>query len=214
MKIAILVFPGVEELDFVGFLEALAVANRIKGKKHFEIKVVGTEDGPIVCGGGMKVVPDQTLSSLGEHDLLFVPGGGASRDTGVDLLMTNGEVLARLVKSYEEGKKVWSVCTGGLVLAKAGLLDGKEAVTHHAYLDELESYGARIVHGRTVTDGRITTGGGISSSVDVGLLLVEMEFGEEFKNEVQTRMEYPPPPLRQSTKRTKGRVSTSGSDPL
>jgi transcriptional regulator GlxA family with amidase domain len=205
MKIAILVFPGVEELDFVGFLEALAVANRIKGKKYFEINVVGTEDGPIVCGGGMKVVPDQTLSSLGEHDLLFVPGGGASRDIGVDLLMKNEEVLARLAKSYEEGKKVWSVCTGGLVLAKAGLLKGREAVTHHAYLDELESSGAKVVERRTVTDGRITTGGGISSSIDVGLLLVEMELGEDFKREVQKRMEYPPPATRYSKNMTKRR---------
>jgi transcriptional regulator GlxA family with amidase domain len=205
MKIAILIFPGVEELDFVGFLETLAVANRIKRKKCFEIKVVGTEDGPIVCGGGMKVIPDLTLSSLGEHDLLFVPGGGASRDTGVDLLMKNGEVLARLAKSYEEGKKVWSVCTGGLVLAKAGLLKGRKAVTHHAYLDELESSGAKVVQGRTVTDGRVTTGGGISSSIDVGLLLVEMELGEEFKREVQTRMEYPPLPLHDSKKRAKKR---------
>jgi cyclohexyl-isocyanide hydratase len=205
MKIAILVFPGVEELDFVGFLEALAVANRIKGKKYFEIKVVGTEEGPIVCSGGMKVVPDQTLSGLGEHDLLFVPGGGASRDTGVDLLMKNGEVLARLAKSYKEGKKVWSVCTGGLVLARAGLLRGRKAVTHHAYLDELASSGAKVVQERTVTDGRITTGGGISSSIDVGLLLIEMELGEDFKREVQTRMEYPPPAPRRSKNRTKGR---------
>jgi len=193
MKVAILVFPGVEELDFVGFLETLAVTNRVNGRKDFEMDLVGTERGPIVCSGGMKVVPDQILPELREYDLLFVPGGGASRDTGVDLLMKDRQVLDKLNESYRKGKRIWSVCTGALLLGKAGLLKGRRATTHHAYLDQIESAGAIAVQERVVSDGRVTTGGGISSAVDVGLALVEAELGKEIRKMVETRMEYPPP---------------------
>ena len=193
MKIAILVFPGAEELDFVGFLEVLAVSNRVKGGEYFEKKLVGTEGGPILCSGGMKVMPDQTLSELGAHDLLFVPGGGATRGTGVDLLMKDRQVLDRLKASFQEGKRVWSVCTGALVLGQAGLLRGRRATTHHASMNRLKAAGATPVPERVVTDGRITTGGGISSSIDVGLALVEEELGKRFRRKVETRMEYPPP---------------------
>jgi cyclohexyl-isocyanide hydratase len=192
MKVAILVFPGVEELDFVGFLEPLAVANRVTGKRHFETKLVGTERGPVICSGGMKLLPDQTLSRLEEYDLLFVPGGGASRGTGVDLLMKNRQVLDKLNESYLRGKRIWSVCTGALVLGEAGLLKGMRATTHHISLDQLRAAGAKVVSERVVTDGRVTTGGGISSSIDLGLSLVEGELGEDVKREVEVRMEYHP----------------------
>ena len=193
MKVAILVVPGVEELDFVGFLEVLAVANRVEGRRHFETVLIGTERGAITCSGGLKVLPDRALSELGEHDLLFVPGGGASRRTGVDLMMRNRRVLGALKKSYGQGKRVWSVCTGALVLARAGLLEGRRATTHHSHFEDIRSAGADVVPSRTVTDGRVTTGGGISSSIDVGLLLVEEELGTTTRRKVQAGMEYPPP---------------------
>lgn len=190
MKVAILVFPGVEELDFVGFLEVLEVANRVKGSRYFETKLVGTGHGLVTCSGGMKVMPDKTLSRLGEHDLLFVPGGGAWRGTGVVRVAKNRQVLDALKKSYGEGKRVWSVCTGALVLGEAGLLKGRRATTHHAFLDRITLAGGKVSHGRTVTDGRVTTGGGISSSIDVGLALVQGELGKKVRREVQLRMEY------------------------
>jgi transcriptional regulator GlxA family with amidase domain len=192
MKVAILVFPGVEELDFVGFLEVLAVANRVRGERYFETELVGTEAGPIECSGGLKVVTDGNLRDLRGHDLLFVPGGGARRGVGVDALLGNRLVLDALKKAYDEGKMVWSVCTGALVLAKAGLLDGRAATTHHEFLDELKRSGARVRRARVVVDGRITTGGGISSSIDVGLELVKETLGREAAKEVGERMEYPP----------------------
>ena len=180
-------------MDFVGFLEALAVSNRVMECEYFEKKLVGTEKGPVLCSGGMKVIPDQTLSELGAHDLLFVPGGGASRRTGVDLLMKDRQVLDRLKESFREGKRVWSVCTGALVLGKAGLLRGRRATTHHASMDQMKSAGATVISERVVTDGRVTTGGGISSSIDVGLALVEQELGKRIRKKVEERMEYPPP---------------------
>jgi cyclohexyl-isocyanide hydratase len=193
MKVAILVFPGAEELDFVGFLETLTVANRLKGKRYFEVKLVGTQRDPITCSGGMKVVPAQDLSELRDHDLLFLPGGGASSKTGVAALMKNRQVLDRLEESYVEGKRIVSVCTGALVLGRAGLLKGRRAITHHMYLDQLKSFGAIATSERVVTDGRVTTGGGISSSIDTGLALVEEELGPDIRREVANRMEYSPP---------------------
>jgi len=192
MKVAILVFPGVEELDFVGFLEVLAVANRVQGERYFETELVGTEAGPIECSGGLKVIPDGKLRDLGGQDLLFVPGGGAKRGTGVDTLLGNRLVLGALQKAYGEGKMVWSVCTGALLLARAGLLDGRAATTHHEFFDDLKRSGAKVRRARVVVDGRITTGGGISSSIDVGLELVKETLGREAAKEVGERMEYPP----------------------
>jgi len=192
MKVAILVFPGVEELDFVGFLEVLAVANRVRGERYFETELVGTEAGPIECSGGLMVVPDENLRDLGGQDLLFVPGGGARRGIGVDALLRNRLVLGALKKTYEEGKMVWSVCTGALLLARAGLLDGRAATTHHEFLNDLKRSGARVQRARVVVDGRIATGGGISSSIDVGLELVKETLGREAAKEVGERMEYPP----------------------
>lgn len=181
-----------EELDFVGFLEVLAVANRVKGRRWFEMEIVGTSKGPIVCSGGLKVVPDRTIARPGEQDMVFVPGGGASRGSGVDLASQDRRVLKLLRSAERRGDLVWSVCTGALVLGSAGLLKGKRAVTHHGFLDRLEEYGARVVRGRTVSDGKITTGGGISSSIDVGLELVRQSLGEKAMRQVQERMEYHP----------------------
>lgn len=193
MKVAILVFPGVEELDFVGFLEALAVANRVKGRKYFETQLLGTRPGPVRCSGGMVVLPDKGLSALRGHELLLVPGGGARRQTGVGAAMRNESVLRAIRRTHVDGKMVWSVCTGALILSKAGLLKGRRAVTHHEFLKELGSEGARVVRRRTVTDGRVTTAGGISSSIDLGLLLVRKQLGGKVAREVGKRMEYPPP---------------------
>jgi transcriptional regulator GlxA family with amidase domain len=192
MKVAILVFPGVEELDFVGFLEVLAVANRLRGERYFETELVGTEVGPIECSGRLKVVPDRNLRDLKGQDLFFVPGGGARRGTGVDALLEDRLVLDTLKKTHEEGKMVWSVCTGALLLARAGLLDGRAATTHHEFLDDPKRSGAKVQRARVVVDGRIATGGGIASSIDVGLELVEKTLGRKAAKEVGERMEYPP----------------------
>ena len=189
---AVLVFPGAEELDFVGFLEVLAVANRVCGRRYFDTVIVGTEDGPIRCRGGMNIVPDVTLTHMGSHDLFFVPGGGAGTRTGVELLAEDRGVLKAIRESYSDGNRVWSVCTGALVLGKAGLLRGRKATTHHSYLERIRESGAKVVRRRVVKDGRVTTGGGISSSIDVGLALVEEDLGKAVRREVQTRMEYPP----------------------
>ena len=194
MKVTILVFPGVEELDFVGFLEVLAVANRSMGMRWFDTQLVGTTKSTILCSGGLKVVPDTTVRSAVVGDMIFVPGGGSSRETGVDVVARDERVLRVLRTAERQGKLVWSVCTGALVLGSAGLLKGRKAVTHHSVINKLQDFGAKPVRKRTVTDGKITTGGGISSSIDVGLELVRIKLGERVASDVRKRMEYYPPP--------------------
>lgn len=193
MKVALLVFPGVEELDFVGFLEVLALANRIIGKEEFTTRLVSLEPGPVECSGGLKILTTSSSRSLREVNLVFVPGGGAGRGTGIDAVLQNASILEALRNAYSEGKLVWSVCTGALVLGRAGLLEGRKATTHHTHIKELKKYGAKPQRDRrVVTDGRITTGGGISSSLDMGLELVRMTLGSRMALEVGNRMEYPP----------------------
>ncbi|HYB75965.1 MAG TPA: DJ-1/PfpI family protein [Nitrososphaerales archaeon] len=192
MKVALLVFSGVEELDLVGFLEVLAVANRVIGLKEFDMRLVSLDPGPVECSGGLKILPTSSLTDLKGADVVFVPGGGAGRGTGVDPLLDDAAILESLRNAFSEGKMVWSVCTGALVLGKAGLLKGRKATTHHAYLKKLKNYGAKVQENqRVVVDGRITTGGGISSSVDVGLELVRRTLGPRIASEVGRRMEYP-----------------------
>lgn len=194
MKVVICVFQGVEELDFVGFLEPLAITNRILKSRYFEYSLAGIENDSVICSGGMKVEPDAVLDELksSDCDLLFVPGGGASTNGGVTKLLQDERTLSKIKGFYDEGKLVWSVCTGALVLGKAGLLKKKSATTHHGYLTRLESYGANALARRIVRSGRITTAGGISSSIDLGLELVRSELGKKFAMEVCERMEYLP----------------------
>ena len=196
MKVSILVFPGVEELDFVGFLEVLAVANRAVGRRWFETEIVGTTKGPITCSGGMRVLPDKTVAQVRGHDMIFVPGGGASRGTGVDAVEKDQRVLSLLRSAARQGKMVWAVCTGALILGSAGLLRNRRAVTHHDFFERLKTHGAKVSRGRTASDGRMTTGGGISSSIDMGLLLVRRSLGARVAGKVQRSMEYRPPSKR------------------
>jgi cyclohexyl-isocyanide hydratase len=192
LKVAIFVFPGVEELDFVGFLEALAVANRASGGKPFETQIVAATKEPVVTNGGMKVVPDADLEGMAEPDLFFAPGGGAGRGTGVDTVAQDPAVKETIGRLHGGGKMVWSVCTGAFILEAAGVLKGRRAATHHAYRETLAAMGVQVVSDRTVTDGTVTTGGGISSSIDVGLELVRKTLGEETAKKVGESMEYPP----------------------
>lgn len=193
MTVSILVFDGVEELDFVGFLEVLAVANRMVGRKWFRTELVGLTAGPITCSGGLKVLPERTIGRFGRSDMIFVPGGGASKGGGVDVASRDRRLLSLLRSASRGGKLVWSVCTGALILGSAGLLKGKKAVTHRSFLGSLPAYGAKVARARTVTDGNITTGGGISSSIDVGLELVRLSLGPTAARQVKRRMEYHPP---------------------
>jgi len=180
-RIAILVFPGVEELDFVGVYEVLAKLEQME-ECDLEVELVGTE-GEITCALGMRVVPHKTYRGLADYDLLVVPGG-----RGVEALMGD-EQLLREIKEFSQEHIVCSVCTGAFVLGAAGVLEGRRATTHHRRKEELKEF-CEVVEDRVVRDENVITAAGVSAALDLGLKIVELACGREAAERVAERVEY------------------------
>jgi transcriptional regulator GlxA family with amidase domain len=191
-SVLIVVFDGVEELDFCGPYEVFSVANRVAASSHdpvpYAITLAGEHDGPVICAGGLKVLPGSTLSGCAQPDILNVPGGAGAR-RGADI-----EPVVDFVREREPGCEiVASVCTGALLLARAGLLDGLRATTHWASLDLLRERHpeVQVIDGvKYVDEGRIITGGGISAGIDLALHIVARTNGPALATLTARRMEY------------------------
>jgi cyclohexyl-isocyanide hydratase len=187
---AILIFRDVEELDFVGVYEVFGNCStmieegslRLDRSVHVDI-VAG--ESPIVCRNGLKVVPDEVRSDYASYDALIVPGG-----RGIRPLMKNERFL-RILREYAGDHIICSVCTGSLLLGAAGILQGKSALTHSWYSKELEKY-AKVAAGRVHVDGNVITSAGITSSIDLGLRLLEMLYDKSVARKVADRLELPP----------------------
>jgi len=190
LKAAILIFLGVEELDFVGVYEVLAKGRAmareggLKLKEPLEVELVASI-GKVECANGMTVLPHRLYRGLQDYDALIIPGG-----RGVHALRDDERLLGEIREFAERpGALVASVCTGVLVLAWAGVLEGRGATTHHDHREQLAAY-CDVVPERVVVDGNVITGGGISSSLDLGLRVLEICFGEEVAGQVRARIEY------------------------
>jgi transcriptional regulator GlxA family with amidase domain len=189
VRVAFPVFPGVEELDLAGPWEAIALA-REHAEQEIDLFTVALTREPVRLHGGLRVVPDYAFSSEPKADAIVVPGGPGTRDEQSWL-----PVVAWLA-ARRETPLLASVCTGAFLLARAGLLDGRSATTHHSRLDELREQhpGVVVVAGRRVVDeGRVVTAGGVTAGIDLGLYLVGRLFGEEVADDVASVMEYPSP---------------------
>jgi transcriptional regulator GlxA family with amidase domain len=186
VRIGILVFDDVEELDFVGPLEVFGVASRLDG--GIEI-ILLAKDGKRVRGRyGLKVQPDHSISNCPSLDLLVVPGGKGAREQA----RFDPEILS-FVRAHAGRMPIASVCTGALILAEAGLLKGRKATTHWSALDTLRQYPeVDVKEGvRFVRDGSIATSAGISAGIDLALAIVKDVYGEETAKQVARHMEYP-----------------------
>jgi cyclohexyl-isocyanide hydratase len=193
IKVGVLAFPDLEELDLAGAWEVLGATRRLFREGvfkdiYFELETVGKETGPVKCYHDLKIIVERTLDALPEYDVLFVPGGPgrlkAQKDTAI---------LEAVRKFYESGKLVASVCTGAFILAESGILKGKNATSFHTVVDQLSGYGACPLKERVVVDGNVITGAGISSSMDVGVKLVEILMGKDAAKTVTEWVEYCPP---------------------
>jgi transcriptional regulator GlxA family with amidase domain len=175
--IEFLLHDGFDDLDVFGPFEVLRAAG-------FTTRLVTVHPtGQIVTAHGIRVVPDGTL---GDPDLVLVPGGNW-RPTA-----DKGETGAAMVARHEAGRRIGSVCTGANILARAGLLQGRPAITHHSGLEELAADGAIVQHGeRYVDDGDIVTAAGVTSGIDLALHLVELEYGAEAAAKGAERIEWP-----------------------
>ncbi|PSQ01115.1 AraC family transcriptional regulator [Halobacteriales archaeon QS_4_69_31] len=128
----------------------------------------------------------------GGFDSLLVPGGGWNdrAGAGARAVAEDERVLTALRDLHEGGTTLFAVCTGGMILSAAGLLDGRAAVTHRGALAELRETDAEVVEARVVDDGDVVTSGGVTAGIDLALWVVEREWGTEVADAVATEMEY------------------------
>jgi transcriptional regulator GlxA family with amidase domain len=189
VRIAIAVFEGAEELDFVGPWEVLA-AWRFLYPDEVEVFLVGDTTEAVACAKGMRVLPDRTWADAGEVDVY--PGGRGTRAQ-----LGNEGIRTRLRGLRESGTLMTSVCTGSLVYADAGLLDGRPAATYHAAYDELLPLGRNIQprpDDRFVDDGDVITAAGVSAGIDMALHLVGRLASPDRAREVRRYIQYDPEP--------------------
>jgi transcriptional regulator GlxA family with amidase domain len=187
-NVAILVFDDVEVLDFAGPFEVFAVTDELRGHEAFSVVTVAVGAGPIRARNGLKVVPDVVLADCPPPAILIVPGGAGTRALlGHDVL--NGWIQDR----SRAADITMSVCTGSLLLARAGLLDGLRATTHHEVVDVLRLLAPRAIvdpGARFHDNGRILTAAGISAGIDCSLHIVGRLLGDDAAAATAAYMEY------------------------
>lgn len=185
--VGLVVFDGVEELDFVGPLEVFGSAFKIDPDSFRPITVSAGKK-TVQAINGLKVAADYSLATCPTLDILLVPGGRGTRRE-----MHNRDLLRFIKARSQVCELVASVCTGALVLASAGLLDGTRATTHASALDELRAFPkVRVEHRRFIMQGRTITSGGISAGIDMALYLVGRLGGNGLRSAVVKSMEYRP----------------------
>jgi transcriptional regulator GlxA family with amidase domain len=184
MRIAILIFDGLTALDAIGPYEVLS---RVPGA---ELRFVAKEAGvKRTDTGALGVQADLALADLAAPEVVLVPGGEGNRP-----LMRDPEVLGWLRVAHQSSTWTTSVCTGALVLGAAGILDGKRATTHWAFLDRLSELGAEPVTERVVEDGKVITAAGVSAGIDMALTLAGRLAGDQVAQAIQLGIEYDPEP--------------------
>ncbi len=184
MNIAIPIFDRLTALDAVGPYEVLS---RLPGAT---VTFLAESPGPKRAETKMlSVMADAALEDLPNPEVVVVPGGFGTRE-----LMEDETMLDWLRRAHIASEWTTSVCTGSLLLAAAGILDGLEATTHWLELDTLRQYGAVPVQRRVVEQGKVITAAGVSSGIDMALLLAARIAGEDVAQAIQLGIEYDPEP--------------------
>jgi putative intracellular protease/amidase len=184
MDVAIPLFDRFTALDAVGPYEVLS---RIPGAR---VRFLAARPGPVRTETGMlTMVAEAGLGELPHPEIVVVPGG-----VGTRALLEDQALLDWLRAAHEHSRWTTSVCTGALLLAAAGILDGLEATTHWAARDLLATLGARPIPERVVERGKVITAAGVSSGIDMALVLAAHLGGEDLARAVQLGIEYDPQP--------------------
>ena len=183
MRIAFIVFNGMTLLDFIGFYDPVT-----------RLKTMGfmTDLTWDVCAitstvkdiAGLQIIPSKVKPNLSEYDIVFVPGGLATRE-----LMNNDEFIEWIKTAKSCSLKV-SVCTGSLLLGAAGFLKEKIATTHPNAFSELKRFCKKVVDKRIVDEGDVITAGGVTSSIDLGLYICNKFAGYDVMKKIQKQMDY------------------------
>ena len=187
MNFGIIVFPDVEELDFVGPWEMLTMWSKLAAGPA-NCLIVAEKREPVVCAKGLSVNPHVSFADCPPLDYLLVPGGMGTRRE------VDNPAMVRFLATQAPGcKALLSVCTGAFVLHAAGLLSGKTATTHWGSLDRLRALGdVKVVEQRFVQDGDVWTSAGVSAGTDLMLAFIAHTAGDEAAAKVQLQAEYYP----------------------
>lgn len=194
-NVGILIFDGGEVLDFAGPFEVFSPSRLVPGVESrrseesapFSVFTIARPREVVVATGGLQVLPHYAFSDAPRIDLLVVPGGFGTRR-----LLHDPETLDWIRRTAARAQKVTSVCTGSLLLAKAGLLEGRRATTHWGALELLESLDPtmKVERGLRVVDDGIISSAGVASGIDMAFHVVGALFGREVADETARYIEY------------------------
>jgi cyclohexyl-isocyanide hydratase len=194
-NIGFVIFPGITQLDFTGPFEvlcrlgtppSLSVPSRFpQSRTHVVAKTML----PVSSDRGLGVMPTCTFESCPPLDLICVPGGAGVVDALADV-----ETVGFIRDQGGRAQYVTSVCMGAFLLGAAGLLKGRRAATHWAYVDLLPLVGASHEKGRVVRDGHVFTSGGVTSGIDFAFRIITELAGPEVAQAIQLGIEYDPSP--------------------
>jgi transcriptional regulator GlxA family with amidase domain len=195
LNVGILIFDDVEVLDFAGPFEVFSRTRLTPGPESrrseesapFVVFTVARTPAAVRATGGLQVIPHHAFANAPRIDLLVVPGGFGTR-----ALVADAEVLGWIRTVAAQARKVTSVCTGSLLLTRAGLLQGKRATTHWGALDLLASLdgGVQVERELRVVDDGIITSAGVASGIDMAFYVVETLFGRAVADETAHYIEY------------------------
>jgi transcriptional regulator GlxA family with amidase domain len=187
-NVAIFIFNGVEVLDFAGPFEVFSVTAELNGYDYFNVYTFAEKPGAITTVNGLSVNPKYSFADCPPPDIVIIPGGIGSRaEAGNDL------VLEWVKAVSQQAELVFSVCSGARILARSGLLDGREATTHHEVYEEVRQLAPMAIvreGARFVDQGRVMTSAGISAGIDLSFHVVRKLLGEEVAAKTARYMEY------------------------
>ena len=183
MEIVILLFDNVNALDVVGPCEVLSkMPNTV-------IKYASKEPGPKQADIGIKLIADYSLEGISKPDILLIPGG-----VGVTTAINDSCIIDWVQQIHKTTTWTASVCTGAMLLGRAGILKGLKATTHWTSLQKLADFGAKPQKERVVIDGKVITSAGVSAGIDMALTLTSLIAGETTAKAIQLAIEYDPAP--------------------
>ncbi|MDJ0708658.1 MAG: DJ-1/PfpI family protein [Leptolyngbyaceae cyanobacterium MO_188.B28] len=195
LQIGFLIYPGFTQLDVMGPYQILAFP------QNTQVHLIWKTVSPIQSDEGLTLIPTTTLTDCPLLDVICVPGGGMGQ---VDV-MKSAEILNFLKQQSTTAQYVTSVCSGSIILAAAGLLQGYKAACHWALREQLAMLEVEVVSQRVVIDRNRVTGAGVTSGIDFGLTLLGLLCSEEVAKMAQLMMEYDPaPPFNAGTPETAG----------
>lgn len=190
-QVGVLVYDGFSAADGIGAYDVFATAARRGAPVDGALVAVG-DDGEVTADDGMTVEPDRIVDPADPPDVLIVPGGGWNKRAadGAWAEAQRPPTVAAIRRCHENGALVASICTGSMLLAEAGLTNGRRAVTHPATMGELAETGAETVDARIVDDGDVVTAAGDDAGIDLALWVLEREWGPANSESVADMIEY------------------------